>query len=169
MPIATRAAAVLALALLPAAISISAAAQEWPQRQSIKLVVPFGPGSATDIAGRTSMEQVGRQIGQSIITENRGGAGTTIGTSMVAKADPDGYTVLANSTSFAVTAVTYGKLPYNPHEDLAPVGMVAHLPFTIATRTRYKTLADFVAEGRKQPSPLNYGSNGPRNPGHLFI
>lgn len=73
-------------------------AQEWPAKQPIKIVVPFNAGSATDVAGRIVFDQVGKQIGQNFVFENRGGAGTTLGAAMVAKADPDGYTLLVNST-----------------------------------------------------------------------
>ena len=158
--------ATLTLLVVPA---LTARAQDWPGKQPIKMIVPFGAGSATDVAGRTVMEQVGRQLKQTVLAENKGGAGTTIGSAAVAKAEPDGYTILVNSTSFAVTAVTYGRLPYDALADFVNVGLLVHLPFTIATRTRYKTLADYVAEGRKQPTPLNYGSNGPGSSGHLFV
>src|SRR6266850_955225 len=83
-----------------------AAAQDWPTKQPIKIVVPFTAGSATDITARTVFEQVGRQLGQTFVIENRGGAGTTLGSGIVAKADPDGYTLLVNSTSHVVVAST---------------------------------------------------------------
>src|SRR5688572_13010930 len=102
---------VLAAALLVA--PVAATAQEWPARQPIKIVVPFTAGSATDITARTVFEQVGRQIGQTFVIENRGGAGTTLGSGMVAKAEPDGYTLLVNSASHVVVATTYPNLPFN--------------------------------------------------------
>ena len=103
----------LALLLLPQV----AVAQDWPAKQPIKIVVPFSAGSATDITARTVFEQVGRQIGQSFVVENRGGAGTTLGSGMVVKAEPDGYTMLVNSTSHVVVASTYAKLPFNVADD----------------------------------------------------
>ena len=106
---------ILALFLLLS--PLAAPAQEWPARQPIKIIVPFTAGSATDIAARTVFDQVGRQLGQSFVFENRGGAGTTLGASMAAKADPDGYTFLVNSTSQVVVASTYAKLPYSVADD----------------------------------------------------
>ena len=86
------------LALVLLGVPLTATAQEWPAKQPIKIVVPFNAGSATDVAGRIVFDQVGKQIGQNFVFENRGGAGTTLGSAMVAKADPDGYTLLVNST-----------------------------------------------------------------------
>ena len=108
---------VRALALLLMLSPVAAPAQDWPAKQPIKIIVPFTAGSATDITGRIVFEQVGKQIGQTFIFENRGGAGTTLGAAMVAKADPDGYTLLVNSTSQVVVASTYAKLPYSVADD----------------------------------------------------
>ena len=111
----------------------AAAAQDWPAKQPIKIVVPFSAGSATDITARTVFEQVGRQIGQTFVVENRGGAGTTLGMTQVVKSDPDGYTMLVNSTSHVVVASTYPNLPFNVAEDFAAVSALAMIPFVIAT------------------------------------
>jgi tripartite-type tricarboxylate transporter receptor subunit TctC len=145
------------------------AGQEWPRRQPIKVVVPATAGSTSDIMARTVFEQVGRQIGQTIITENRGGGGTTIGMSMVAKSAPDGYTLLVNSTSFVVVASTYAKLPYDPVKDMIGIALLAHMPFMITTSTKYKTLEQFLQAGRVKPTPLNFGSVGNGSSGHLFV
>jgi tripartite-type tricarboxylate transporter receptor subunit TctC len=102
-----------------------AAAQEWPNRHPIKIVVPLSAGSTTDIAARVVFEQVGKQIGQNFIFENRGGAGTTLGAGMVAKADPDGYTLLVNSTSQVAVASTYAALPYSVADDFIPISGLA--------------------------------------------
>ena len=83
---------------------LSAQAQDWPAKQPIKIIVPFTPGSATDITARTVFEQVGKQISQTFVVENRGGAGTSLGMTMAAKAEPDGYTLLVNSASHVVVA-----------------------------------------------------------------
>src|SRR5262245_24254874 len=90
---------------------LTAAAQDWPAKQPIKVIVPFTAGSATDITARTVMDQVGRQIGQSFVVENRGGAGTTLGSNLAAKAEPDGYNLLVSSTSMVVVPSTYANLP----------------------------------------------------------
>ena len=142
-------------------------AQDWPTRQ-IKVVVPFTPGSATDIVGRAVFEQIGRDTGQSVIVENRGGGGTTIGSAAVAKAEPDGYTLLVNSTSHVVVATTFPKLSYNVAEDFTAISALAAQPFVVTTRTKYASLADFIAHGKANPGAINYGSAGIGTSGMLF-
>ena len=147
---------------------VAALAQDWPAKQPIKIVVPFTAGSATDIAGRIVCEQVGKQIGQSFVFENRGGAGTTLGAAMAAKSDPDGYTLLVNSTSQVVVASTYAKLPYSVVDDFIPISGLADIPFVVTTTTKYKSMKDVVAAGSK-PGGIFYGTNGPGSSGHLFM
>ena len=158
---------VVVVLALASAISQSNA-QDWPMRKSIKVIVPASAGSTADIMARTVYEQVGRQLGQTIITENHGGGGTTTGMAMVAKSPPDGYTLLVNSTSYVVVASTYARLPYDPVSDMIGIALLAHLPFTITTTTKYNKLADLVAAGQVTPTPLNYGSTGNGSSGHLF-
>jgi tripartite-type tricarboxylate transporter receptor subunit TctC len=158
--------AIGALALLPVLSPV--AAQDWPTKQPIKVIVPFTAGSATDIAGRIVFEQVGKQIGQNFVFENRGGAGTTLGAAMVAKADPDGYTLLVNSTSQVVVASTYARLPYSVADDFIPISGLADIPFVVSTTTRYKSMKDVVAASSK-PGGIFYGTNGPGSSGHLFM
>lgn len=158
---------ILALSMVVAAVTV-AAAQDWPKRQPIKVVVPASAGSVSDVMARTVFEPVGRRLGQTVVTENRGGGGTTTGMAMVAKSAPDGYTLLVNSTSYVVVASTYAKLPYDPVNDMTGIALLAHLPFIVATSTRYTKLADLVAAGRQKPTPLNYGTPGPGSSGHLF-
>ena len=157
-----------ALALLLSFSPVAASAQDWPTKQPIKVVVPFTAGSATDIAGRIVFEQVGKQIGQNFVFENRGGAGTTLGAAMVAKADPDGYTLLVNSTSQVVVASTYAKLPYSVADDFIPISALADIPFVVSTTTHYKSMKDVVAASSK-PGGIFYGTNGPGSSGHLFM
>jgi tripartite-type tricarboxylate transporter receptor subunit TctC len=157
----------LALAML--AGSTIASAQDWPARQPIKIIVPFTAGSATDVVGRTVFDQVARQIGQIVLVENRVGGGTTIGAAAVAKAEPDGYTLLVNSTSHVVVATTFPKRPYSVTDDFIALSGLATQPFVITTRTRYKSIADLVAFGRANPGVLNYGSNGIGTSGMLFM
>ena len=157
-----------ASALLLVLSSVAALAQDWPAKQPIKVIVPFTAGSATDIVGRIVFEQVGKQIGQNFVFENRGGAGTTLGAAMVAKADPDGYTLLVNSTSQVVVASTYARLPYNVADDFAPISALADIPFVVATTTSYNSMQDVVTGGTK-PGGIFYGSNGPGSSGHLFM
>jgi len=157
-----------ALALLLSFSPVAASAQDWPTKQPIKIVVPFTAGSATDIAGRIVFEQVGKQIGQNFVFENRGGAGTTLGAAMAAISDPDGYTLLVNSTSQVVVASTYAKLPYSVVDDFIPISGLADIPFVVSTTTQYKSMKDVVAAGSK-PGGIFYGTNGPGSSGHLFM
>src|SRR5688500_13147227 len=106
------------LALLGAAAAVPALprlawAQAWPTKQQIRAIIPFTAGSTIDIVGRIVREPLGQQLGQSIIVETRGGAGGTIGTAAVARADPDGYTILANSSAHVVTPAIYPNAPYD--------------------------------------------------------
>jgi tripartite-type tricarboxylate transporter receptor subunit TctC len=148
---------------------LGAAAQQWPSKQPIKVIVPFSAGSATDITARTVFDQVGKQIGQTIIVENRGGAGTTLGSGMVAKAEPDGYTLLVNSTSHVVVASTYAKLPYSVTDDFSGISALADIPYVVTTATRYKTIKDLIDAGKKPNSRILYGSAGAGSSGQLFM
>jgi tripartite-type tricarboxylate transporter receptor subunit TctC len=162
----TRLAWILAYVLLA---PLAANAQDWPGKEPIKIIVPFSAGSATDIIARTVFDQVGNQIGQTFVVENRGGAGTTLGAAMVARAEPDGYTLLVNSTSHVVVASTYADLPYNVANDCASISGLADMPFVIATSTKYNTLKDLIAAGKKPGSHVLYGSAGAGSSGQLFM
>ncbi len=148
---------------------LAASAQDWPAKQPIKIVVPFSAGSATDITARTVFEQVAKQLGQTFVVENRGGAGTTLGSGMVAKAEPDGYTLLVNSTSHVVVASTYAKLPFNVADDFTAVSLLASIPFVVATATKYKMLQDLIDAGKKPGSTILYGTAGAGSSGQLFM
>lgn len=148
---------------------LAAKAQDWPAKQPIKIIVPFSAGSATDIVARTVFNQVGNQIGQTFVVENRGGAGTTLGSAMVARADPDGYTLLVNSTSHVVVASTYAHLPYSVANDFAGISELADMPFVVAAATKYNTLADLIAAGKKPGSHILYGTAGAGSSGQLFM
>jgi len=158
-----------ALAAIVLFAPFAAKAQDWPGKQPIKIIVPFSAGSATDIVARTVFDQVGSQIGQSFVVENRGGAGTTLGAAMVARADPDGYTLLVNSTSHVVVASTYANLPYSVANDFAGISELADMPFVVATSTKYNTLADLIAAGKKPGSHILYGTAGAGSSGQLFM
>ena len=156
----------LALALLGAS-NTAAFAQAYPNK-TIRVVVPFSAGSGTDIVARTIMDQVSRQLGQPIIVENRLGGGGTIGIGSVAKADPDGYTLLIQSTSFAVVASTYSKPGYDSIKDFAPITALVSLPnVMIVQANKYKTLKDFVADAKANPGKMNYASAGAGSAAHL--
>ena len=153
--------------MLAAALTPSAA-QDWPTRP-IRVIVALTAGSATDIMTRAVMDQVSAQIGQPIVIENRQGAGNTIGMAAVAHAEPDGYTILANSSTHTISPTTRSKLSFNVIDDLAGVAPFANMPVVMAVNPKkgYKTLADFVAYARANPGVVNYASAGAGNSSHL--
>jgi tripartite-type tricarboxylate transporter receptor subunit TctC len=142
-------------------------AQAYPNKP-IRVIVPFTAGSGTDIVARTVMEQVSQQIGQPIVVENRGGAAGTIGIGAVAKAEPDGYTLLIQSTSFAVTATTYTNPGYDSIKDFAGITALVSLPnVLVVAPNKYKSLKDLVAEAKANPGKMNYASGGAGSAAHL--
>lgn len=144
-----------------------ALAQSYPTKP-IRVVVPFSAGSGTDIVARTVMEQVSQQLGQPIVIENRLGAGGTIGINSVAKAEPDGYTLLVQSTSFVVAAATYANLAYDSRKDFAGISALASLPnVMVVAPNKYKTLKDLVAAAKANPGKMNYASAGAGSAAHL--
>jgi len=154
-----------AAALLPARVSAQAA---WPTHV-IELVVPFAPGASNDIIARVLSEKLGAQLGQAIIVENKPGAGGTIGTDYVAKAAPDGYTLLFASTSITTNAASGKTLPYDLLKDLQPVGEVAAGPFVVVVSNEFKakTLREFIDLARAQPNSISYGTAGIGGINHL--
>jgi tripartite-type tricarboxylate transporter receptor subunit TctC len=162
-------AARFALALLAASVAFAAAAsaEDWPNR-NITVVVPLGAGSASDIISRIVMEQVGRQVGQSVIVENRPGAGGTIGANTVAKSAPDGYTVLVYG-AFTSAPALYSKLPYDALNDFVPVTSLGQQPLVIVSSPAkgYKTLGDLIAAAKADPGALNYSSAGIGSSSHF--
>jgi tripartite-type tricarboxylate transporter receptor subunit TctC len=159
---------VLAVALLCAAVTHAhAQGQGWPARP-IRVIVPLTPGSATDVLARVVSEQLSAQLGQPIFVENRPGAGNTIGMSAVAKADPDGYTLLINSSTHTVTPATRATLGFEMNE-LAAIVPLANMPVVMVVNPSngYKRLADFVAAAKAKPGSVNYASAGAGNSSHL--
>jgi tripartite-type tricarboxylate transporter receptor subunit TctC len=138
-----------------------ACADTWPAKP-IKAVVPFGAGSATDIIPRIVFEQLQTQLGQTIVVENRGGAGGTIGALQVAKSDPDGHTWLVHSSAHTVAPALYANLPFDAEKDLVPMSMIGSVPnvLIISPDKGLKTLQDFVAYGKANPGKLNFASVG---------
>jgi tripartite-type tricarboxylate transporter receptor subunit TctC len=152
---------------VPASISTRAWAQAWPVKP-IRVIVPLTAGSATDVMARLVMDQVSAQVAQPIIVENRPGAGNTIGMSAVAKAEPDGYTILANSSTHTVTAATRSNLGFEM-TDLAAVIPLGNMPVVMVVNPSkgYKRLNDFVAAAKAKPNTVNYASAGAGNSSHL--
>jgi tripartite-type tricarboxylate transporter receptor subunit TctC len=148
-----------------------AAAQAWPARP-IRLMVPFPPGGSTDIVARIVAQKLSERLGQSIVIENRGGAGGTLGTAVVAKAAPDGYTLTVASTSTHVVAPSvYTKLDYDPVRDFAPVSLMAVSPYLLVVNPSLpvKNLRELVALAKQQPGKLNYASAGIGSTTHLAM
>jgi tripartite-type tricarboxylate transporter receptor subunit TctC len=148
-------------------VGTKAQAQTWPSKP-IRLIVPLTPGSATDVMARLVMEQVSAQLGQPIVVENRPGAGNTIGMGAVAKAEPDGYTILANSSTHTVTPATRSSLGFEM-TDLAPIIPLGNMPVVMVFNPSkgYKKLGDFVAAAKAKPGSVNYASAGAGNSSHL--
>jgi tripartite-type tricarboxylate transporter receptor subunit TctC len=138
-----------------------AVAQEWPTR-SIQTISAVSAGNAGDIVARIVLDQVSKQIGQAFVLENRPGAGGTLGSASVAKADPDGHTVLLLTSSQASYVVMHKNLPYDPIRDFAPVAMFGVQPSVLvaAPSKGWKTLADLIAAAKDKPGALNYASAG---------
>ena len=141
-------------------VASSPATPAWPTKP-IRIVVPFGAGSFTDIAARTVGAELSTKLGQPIIVETKGGAGSTLGTDLVAKAAPDGYTFLVTDNSFAVSSALYEKLPYSP-KDLVQVSLLADAPAVLVGRPGLaaKTLKEVVELARSTPGGLTFGSGG---------
>ena len=150
------------LTVLPAATAFaqSPTPDGWPNKP-IRVVVPFAPGSFTDTAARTVGAELSAALGQPIVVENKGGAGSTLGTDIVAKAAPDGYTFLVTDNSFAVSAALYDKLPYQP-KDMIQVSLLADAPAVLVARPNLptKTLKETIEAARAHPNQMTFGSGG---------
>ena len=145
-----------------------ACADTYPS-QTIKLVVPYPAGGTTDLLGRMISDQLQTGLGGGVIVENRPGAGTTIGAEQVARAAPDGYTLLlATSTTLAINKTLYRHLPYDPVKDFTPIALVAGVPFALIVNPAMpaRTLSEFIAYAKSKPG-LAYGSAGNGSPQHL--
>lgn len=151
----------LVLAALAAPAQAQSNAQSWPTKP-IRAILPFGAGSATDVVARLVLDQVSAQLGQSIVIENRAGAGSTTGTALVAKAPPDGYTLLATSSAFSVAPTLYPNLTYDAIRDFVPVAIFTSLPnvMIMPANAPYKSVAEVVAFAKANPGKLNFVTLG---------
>jgi tripartite-type tricarboxylate transporter receptor subunit TctC len=160
------------LALVAAATfgtSPDALAASWPERP-LRLIVPFTAGSSSDTIARIVAAKMGDRLGQQIIVDNRVGASTVIGTNLVAKAAPDGYTLgLANATTSAASVALNSSLPFDPIKDFAPIGMIGSSPFILVSSPSLpaSTLEELVSLARTKPGSLNYASAGVGTLAHL--
>jgi len=158
-----------------AALGVLAPGLAWPQAypaKPVRLMVPFPPGGSTDIVARIVAQKLGDRLGQQVVVENRGGAGGTIGTEVLAKAPPDGYTLgVASTSTHAVAPSVYTKLGYDPVKDFAPISLVAVSPYLLVVHpdVQVKSLQEFVAYVKARPGKLNYASAGTGSTTHLAM
>jgi len=146
----------------------AAVAQEWPSKQPIHVIISNTPGSALDVTARIVFDQVGQQVGQTIVAENRAGAANVIGIAAVAKAEPDGYTVLVTTSGIAIAPYTHKTLPYDTLRDLRAVMPLGNLTNVMITPAgRFKSLKDFIAAAKSKPNGLLYASLGPGSTGNM--
>jgi tripartite-type tricarboxylate transporter receptor subunit TctC len=160
MPI-TRRTLALGLGVLPLP-ALAQSAEEWPQRP-VRIVVPFAPGGSTDVGARILAERMGQTLGRPVLVENRAGSGGLIGADAVAKAAPDGYTVLMATTGLlAIAPHLYPQMPFDPARDLLPVSLAfsSDLVISVAPNMPARTLPEFLAHARARPGQVSYASSG---------
>jgi len=154
----------LLILLLP---GLAAAQDAYPSRP-VRFILPFPPGGPTDILGRLISERLTAQLGQPVVTENRGGAGGNVGAEAAARSAPDGYTIVLVAPSLAISPTLYAKLNYDPVKDLAPISLVATVPNVVVTQTAHPaTLREFIAAAKAKPGGMNFGSGGSGTSNHL--
>jgi tripartite-type tricarboxylate transporter receptor subunit TctC len=153
---------------LLAGLAGRACAETWPTKP-IRAILPIAPGTGSDVVFRLVFNQVSIQLGQSIVIENRGGAGGTIGANTVAKAEPDGYTIMGSSTSHTIAPALYSHMPYDVTRDFAAVAPIGSMPtaLVIAPSKGIKTAAELVAAAKAKPATFTYASAGVGSTTHL--
>ena len=159
----------LAAALVAAGMASRASAQQYPTKP-VRIVAPFGAGGLVDVLSRAVGEKLRASLGQPIIVDNRPGSGGNIGADIVAKAEPDGYTLLMSSAGIlSINEALYAKMPFNPQTAFAPITLVAEMNMlaVVNSGSPIKTAGDLVAAARKEPGKLNFGSPGNGTTGHL--
>jgi tripartite-type tricarboxylate transporter receptor subunit TctC len=154
--------------LAAAALVRPAAAEDFPAR-AIRIVVPFAPGGSLNILARLYARHLGERLGWQVVVENRSGGGGTIGTDVVAKSWPDGYTILMVSDPIAVLPSLFPNLPFDPLKDLEPLGLIARLSQVLVVQPGFaaRDFPAFVAMARARPQGVIMGHTGPASPGHL--
>ncbi len=155
-----------ALALAAAPLS----AQDYPVKP-IRVIVPFSPGGAVDGPMRMIAQELGKRLNQQVVVENKPGAGATLGTEIVAKAPPDGYTLLLASQTNAISASLYKSLTYDPIEDFAPISLIGREPGVLVVNASFppKSFQEFVAYVKERPGKIDYASSGNGSGQHLFM
>ncbi len=146
-----------------------ALAQQYPNRP-IRMIVPWPPGQATDLAGRVVAQELSKNLGQPVVVENRAGAGGMLGTDAAAKATPDGYTILAGSSGPVTVNPLLQKAAYDPERDLLPVAMIGVSPYILVTHPSFpaKDIRDFIAIVKANPGKYSFGSSGTGATAHLI-
>ena len=139
----------------------AATAQHYPSRP-LRIIVSFAPGGATDVIARTLAQKLSESLGQTVVVDNRAGAGANIGIGLAAKAPADGYTILASSSAFAVNPSLYARVPYDPDKDFQPLTCVGDSPniLTVHPSSPAKTVKELIELVRAQPGKHNYASPG---------
>lgn len=164
----------LFVALTLAGLCGAASAQDGYPARPVTIVVPYSPGGTTDIVARLAAQYLTETMGKSFVVDNRPGASGTIATALVAKAAPDGYTLLANEVGQTATPALYSNLKYDPVKDLAPITLIAETPVVLGVTQKIPatTLKELLAYGKANPTALNFGSggagSGPHIAGELF-
>ena len=164
-----RAAASLSAALALSAPHAAAAAEPYPARP-VRFVVAFPPGGGTDIIARSIAQKLGERLGQQVLVDNRPGAGGNIGTDIVAKSSPDGYTLLMGSAGpLAINASLFARMPFDPIKDLAPVTLAASTPNVLVVHPSLPaaTVRELIALAKARPGEINFASSGHGTPAHL--
>ena len=153
-----------------AALAFGAFAQDYPTRP-IKIIVPFSPGGAVDGPTRVIANELSKRMNQGVVVENRPGAGATIGSEVVAKSAPDGYTLLLASQTNAISATLYSKLGFQPIDDFVPIGLIAREPGVLVAHPAFaaKSVAELVALAKAKPGEIHYASSGNGSGQHLFM
>ncbi len=163
-----RPAATALTAVVAGLIAATAGAQSYPVK-TVRMIVPFAPGGNTDIIGRVFAPKFGEALGQQVIIDNRGGAGSTIGTELAAKSPPDGYTLLMVSAAHTINPAMVKKLPYDSIRDFTPISVIADVPtaFMVHPALPTKNVKEFIAIARNRPGDIFYSTAGRGTVGHL--
>jgi tripartite-type tricarboxylate transporter receptor subunit TctC len=166
-----RAAAIALLLGAPAVVAQTTSTGQVYPSKPVRIVVPFAPGGGTDILTRIMLPKLNEALKQQLIVDNRPGAGSQIGTDLVAKAPPDGYTILMVDTAFMTNPNLYSKLPYSSEKDFAPVSLAATAPVIMIVHPSVpvRTVKELVSLARVRPGALNFASGGPGSSTHLGV
>jgi tripartite-type tricarboxylate transporter receptor subunit TctC len=170
MKISAKIPAVLLAAVTLQVMAQAVLAQSYPSKP-VRVLIPWPPGGSNDVVGRIVMQKVAENLGQQFVIENRGGATGTIGADLVAKAAPDGYTIMVHSTSHVGNASMYKKLPYDTLKDFAGIGLLANQPgaLTVHPALPVKSVKEFIALAKSKPGQINYSTSGNGSAPHMSM